>query len=361
MHDEQTRSLFPFLDLLERHAPAIREEVLSLQPEMWCDMPGYPGVQVFVLASGIWKGGYAGVAEEANRARCPHTVAVLSRIPGLEMAGFLRVPPRVRMRKHTDPRDDHVVRCHLGLVLPRSEQAWWKEGTARLMDPRRPHWALNDDDCDRLTLVLDVRMPFVVSDDPWGPWRPDDPPDEEGGGDVQDERGNMQDDIRQRHPWIETMERTAEAIRAEADALAEVAFVSLPSYPDGVGAYLLDAGPWSHQFRGVDIAANRARCPAAVHALAAVENIVFAGILRVAEGVSFEAERPAVGDAVRFELGLRLPRSEQHREGRVFVVERGCSVRSDPDRCRVTLFFEVRNPPRAETSTLAGGTAPDAA
>jgi hypothetical protein len=43
------------------------------------------------------------------------------------------------------------------------------------MDTRQTHWARNPGTYSRVTMVLDVRMPFVVPDNAWGPWRPDDP------------------------------------------------------------------------------------------------------------------------------------------------------------------------------------------
>ncbi|MEQ9082025.1 MAG: aspartyl/asparaginyl beta-hydroxylase domain-containing protein [Sandaracinaceae bacterium] len=176
MHDEATRRAYPFLDRLEAHFDEIREEALGLDPALWVDMPEYPNLTLFVLNTGIWGDGYPGLDLEANRARCPRTAAVLDAIGGVEMVGFMCMPPGVTMRRHTDPRDDDLVRCHLGLVLPPNEQAWWPEGKARLMDPRQPHWGRNDSERRRLTLQLDVRMPFVVPENAWGPWRPDDPP-----------------------------------------------------------------------------------------------------------------------------------------------------------------------------------------
>lgn len=177
MHDEATRSDYPFLDLLEQHFQAIREEALAVPEHRWVDMPLYPGLQVHLLDVGMWADNYPPVDFDAHRAASPRTMALIEKVDGVEVAGFLRMPAGVSMRKHTDPRDDELVRCHLGLVLPESEQGWWPEGKARLMDPRQPHWAKNDSSRYRMTFVIDVRMPFVVPDNAWGPWRPDDPPE----------------------------------------------------------------------------------------------------------------------------------------------------------------------------------------
>lgn len=167
------RHLYPFLDLLDAAAPDIRAEALALEPTAWAPMPGYPAGWVgFILDPGRFSADFPGVDFAANRARCPHTAAVVARIEGLTLAGFLRLEPGVTVASHADPRDDDMIRCHLGLRLPASEHAWWPEGRARLMDVRRPHWACNDGDEPRITLVVDVRMPFVVTTDDWEEWRP---------------------------------------------------------------------------------------------------------------------------------------------------------------------------------------------
>jgi hypothetical protein len=175
MHDTPTRLAYPFLDLLEAHVDALRDEALALDPSLWGPMPEYPGVLVYVLDAGPWKAGYPDLDAALNRARCPNTMAVVEQIAGVELAGFLCVPPGVSMAPHTDPRDDDVVRCHLALVLPPDEQAWWPEGHARLMDSRQLHSVQNDAPVPRYTFILDARMPFVVPENAWGPWRPTDP------------------------------------------------------------------------------------------------------------------------------------------------------------------------------------------
>lgn len=176
VHDAETRRAYPFLDLLEAEVDALRAEVLAVEPALWVPMPGYQtGFVGFVLDPGPWGRDFPTVDFAANRARCPAATALVARIPGVELAGFLRVAPGGVMQPHTDPRDDHVVRCLLGLQLTVEEQAWWRPGTARLMDTRQSHWARNAGDYPRVTMVLDVRMPFVVPEGAWGRWRPDAP------------------------------------------------------------------------------------------------------------------------------------------------------------------------------------------
>lgn len=175
-HDAPTRVAYPFLDLLEGAVSALRAEATALEPEAWMPMQGYQeGCVGFVLEPGRYGHEFTAVDFPAHRARCPVASALVARIAGVELAGFLRVEPGGRMLPHTDPRDDRLVRCHLGLQLTLEEQAWWPPGTARLMDTRQSHWARNDGSYPRVTMVVDVRMPFVVADNLWGAWRPDEP------------------------------------------------------------------------------------------------------------------------------------------------------------------------------------------
>ncbi len=175
VHDAETRRAYPFLDLLEAHADALLAEIEPVALDRWAPMHGYQaGCFGFVLDPGVRSHEFPDADFAANRASCPTAAALATRVPGVRLAGFLRVEPGGLMLPHTDPRDDDVVRVHLGLRLPVEEQAWWRPGTARLMDTRQMHWARNLGDYARLTMVMDVRMPFVV-EGRWGQWRPDDP------------------------------------------------------------------------------------------------------------------------------------------------------------------------------------------
>lgn len=176
MNDDAVRAAYPFLDLLEAAAPALREEALAVPPELWLPARGYSdGVEVAVLLAERFMKEFTKEGVAAVRACCPVAAQVVGAIPGARLAGYQRFHPGAKMALHTDPRADHMVRCILGLQLPTLEQRWWREGTARLIDTRLPHWARNDDTRPRYTLVIDVLMPFAVDGSTWGPWRPDAP------------------------------------------------------------------------------------------------------------------------------------------------------------------------------------------
>lgn len=167
---------YPFLSLVEAHADALLAEAKAVPAALWSPMRGYQtACHGFVLEAGRFAHEFPDADFPAHKARCPTAARLAGAVPGVVLAGFLRMDPGGSMLPHTDPRDDDMVRCHLGLQLPAEEQAWWRPGTARLMDTRQSHWARNPSDYPRYTFVLDVRMPFVVPSGAFGQWRPDDP------------------------------------------------------------------------------------------------------------------------------------------------------------------------------------------
>lgn len=172
-----SRDALPFLDLLEAHADTFRREGRALSDQDFVPMPDastYAGGawQACPLVLEQWAHDFPAAMLDRNRARCPETLRLLQGIDGLVIGGFLRLAPGAEIALHQDIRDDDVIRAHLGLDLPDHERAYWPEGTARLMDIRQPHRASNPSDRWRLTLMVDVRLPFVVPDGAIGPWGP---------------------------------------------------------------------------------------------------------------------------------------------------------------------------------------------
>lgn len=174
MYEPEIRRAYPFLDLLEAEIDSLRAEAFALEAGLWSPMQGYQtGCNGFILEPGRWAHEFTQVDVESHRARCPRAWALVKQLEGVLLTGFLRVEPGGLMLPHTDPREDDMVRVHLGLQLTEEEQAWWPPGTARLMDTRQSHWARNLGEFPRITMVLDVRMPFVVPNAAFGQWRPD--------------------------------------------------------------------------------------------------------------------------------------------------------------------------------------------
>ncbi len=174
---EMARQRFGFLEILERHAEAMRAEFETLPSSLFIPMPStemYQGVWTACIVKLEQYGEeFEGLDVEANRRRCPVAAAVMDQIPGAIVGAYLALAPGASLRIHTDIRDDDVIRCHLGLRLAPHEHAYWKEGTARPMDIRMPHAARNDGEVPRITFLLDVRMPFVIPTGSVPAWNPD--------------------------------------------------------------------------------------------------------------------------------------------------------------------------------------------
>jgi aspartyl/asparaginyl beta-hydroxylase (cupin superfamily) len=160
------------LALLENAADAIREEARALT--RYAPMPyaeGYTGDWgAFLIWGERWLHEYPGVDLADNQRRCPRTLEVLRGLPGLRLAGFLRLGPGARILPHVDQREDDELRVHLGLDLAPRERAWWEPGRCRLLDIREEHEAYNDGERDRLTLVCDLAFPLPLPEVP--PWTP---------------------------------------------------------------------------------------------------------------------------------------------------------------------------------------------
>lgn len=169
------RRRFPFLERLEAHADTFAQDVARVPDARWTEMKSsdaYVGSwRSFPLAlAPRWAHEFPGLDLLANRAVCPDTAAALEGLPGLVIGGFLSLEPGSELRTHVDFRDDDVIRAHVALQLPPAEAARWPLGTARLLDIRQPHAARNDTSQPRLTLMVDVRMPFVIAAGEIPPW-----------------------------------------------------------------------------------------------------------------------------------------------------------------------------------------------
>jgi len=161
---------------IEAAAAALRAEALALPPTRFIPMPSaeqYSGCwRVFLLDAGRWAHEYPQVDLEANRACCPAATALLRSLPGVNVAGFLRLETGAELKPHQDHREDNEVRVHLALQLPPDEALLWPEGTARLLDVRQTHAATNRSDRPRITFTLDLRLPEPLDPLRIPPWNP---------------------------------------------------------------------------------------------------------------------------------------------------------------------------------------------
>ena len=106
-----------------------------------------------------------------NSETCPFTMDTLSRIPGLVVAGFSWLRPHTLIDKHTDYLTDTNESVHLGLVVPPAEcflsvyeddktVSTFEEAEGKVIrfNSRKPHWAMNFANTDRIILYLDVEI-----------------------------------------------------------------------------------------------------------------------------------------------------------------------------------------------------------
>lgn len=179
------RSHFPWMDRLETHFEAIRDEVLGLLDAGGAGFapyvsmpPGTPENKWSELSdSNRWDACYIwkyGQAVEAMHARCPRTVAALSEIERFDIEGrgptafFSLLRPHTRIPPHTGVSNMRAI-IHLPLVVPDGcsfrvggETRLWEPGKAFAFDDSIDHEARNDSAEVRAILIFDVWNPHIT-------------------------------------------------------------------------------------------------------------------------------------------------------------------------------------------------------
>jgi beta-hydroxylase len=109
-----------------------------------------------------------GLKAEENCARCPETVRILQKIPGMKSAMFSILAPKKHIPEHRGMWKG-VLRYHLGLIVPGPKGSsrirvgkdigFWEEGKSLVFDDSHPHEVWNDNDSQRVVLFVDVMRP----------------------------------------------------------------------------------------------------------------------------------------------------------------------------------------------------------
>lgn len=170
---------YPWVADVEAEWPLIRKEldVLLLRRD---EIPNFQDVSVKqnVLTQGEqWKTfflyGYGQEAEE-NCKKCPETVRILHKIPGMKTAMFSILAPRKHIPEHRGMYKG-MLRYHLGLIIPGPDGACrirvgqdirsWQEGKSLVFDDSHMHEVWNDTDAYRVVLFVDLvrPLPFPLS------------------------------------------------------------------------------------------------------------------------------------------------------------------------------------------------------
>lgn len=160
--------LFPFALHLETEWKRIQSEFDALQGQglvPWPERVLYDqGWSVFGL--------YAfGREIPENCGRCPDTVRLLARVPGLVTAGFSVMAPGTHIRPHVG-YSDAVLRCHLGIRVSKGcalrvagVVRQWEEGRTLVFDDTREHEAWNRGASPRAVLLMDFLKPGARASD----------------------------------------------------------------------------------------------------------------------------------------------------------------------------------------------------
>jgi aspartyl/asparaginyl beta-hydroxylase (cupin superfamily) len=108
-----------------------------------------------------------------NAKRCPETMRLLGKIPGMKTAFFSILSPRKHIPAHRGAYNG-ILRFHLGLLVPEPREQVririgndfrsWSEGKALLFDDTFNHEVWNDTDGYRVVLFVDFARPLKQ---PW--------------------------------------------------------------------------------------------------------------------------------------------------------------------------------------------------
>jgi aspartyl/asparaginyl beta-hydroxylase (cupin superfamily) len=167
---------FPWIREIEAGAPEIRQELDALLVRRG-DIPNIQDLldnPKYLTKDGDWKAYFLyayGRCVEENCARCPNTVRLLRKIPGMKTAMFSILAPGKHIPQHWGPYKG-VLRYHLGLIVPKPESLCrirvgsdvrsWAEGRSLVFDDRHPHEVWNDSNVSRTVLFVDFVRPL-----PW--------------------------------------------------------------------------------------------------------------------------------------------------------------------------------------------------
>jgi len=172
-HIYDTR-LFPWAAEIEHDWRLVRAEldaVMTFRDQM----PSFQDIlkEVGAIQSdNNWKTFFlAGIGMDCaeNRKRCPETVRLLGKIPGMTTAFFSILSPGKHIPAHRGAWNG-ILRLHLGLMVPEPRERVririgndfysWREGEALIFDDTFNHEVWNDTEGYRVVLFVDFARPL---------------------------------------------------------------------------------------------------------------------------------------------------------------------------------------------------------
>lgn len=171
-------ALFPWAQEIERDWRKVRAELDQVM--VFRDqMPSFHEIlkEVSTITTDDqWKTYFlAGIGMDCsgNARRCPETMRLLSKIPGMTTAFFSILSPRKHIPAHRGAWNG-ILRLHLGLLVPEprercririgNEYRSWSEGKTLIFDDTFNHEVWNDTDGYRVVLFVDFARPLRA---PW--------------------------------------------------------------------------------------------------------------------------------------------------------------------------------------------------
>jgi hypothetical protein len=156
------------------------------------------------------------------------------------------------------------------------------------------------------------------------------------------------DMARERFPFLDLLERNADAMWAEFQTLPSSLFIPMPStemYQGVWTACIVKLDQYGEEFAGLDVDANRKRCPVA----AKVMDQIVGAYLALAPGASLRVHTDIRDDdVIRCHLGLRLAPHEhaywKERTARPMDIRMPHAARNNGDLPRITFLLDVRMP-----------------
>lgn len=167
-------SQFPWAAEIEAEWTKIRAELDGIM-SFKDDLPSFHEILSEVgsiTSDASWKTYFlAGIGMDCtgNAARCPETMRLLSRIPGMKTAFFSILAPG----KHIPPHRGAycgILRYHLGLIVPEPKEKCririadryysWDEGKSLIFDDTYNHEVWNDTGGHRVVLFVDFARPL---------------------------------------------------------------------------------------------------------------------------------------------------------------------------------------------------------
>ncbi|HTS22620.1 MAG TPA: aspartyl/asparaginyl beta-hydroxylase domain-containing protein [Casimicrobiaceae bacterium] len=178
------RAEFPWLEELEAATDGVRDEFLGaldaeegftpyisypddVPQNQFAELNNSPRWSAFHLYK-------LGQRIEDNAAKCPRTMAVISRVPQPDLPGrtpsamFSLLKPKTRIPPHTGVTNVRLV-THLALIVPEgcrfrvgNDTREWVPGKAWVFDDTIEHEAVNDSDKLRVVLIFDVWHPHLT-------------------------------------------------------------------------------------------------------------------------------------------------------------------------------------------------------